>query len=213
MYLPARDKLPLRAAPHHPAVTPTSTATHQLSPAWPSRQRPGIQGGGAVRGTPRNPPPAKPSRSDPLCHPPIAPATTHALSSPQHDSEPKEVPIPQKNNCTAPYLRGIRPVSLFRKKHSQAIKQAWSIKILLPTPATGLVDGGRERVSGGGRAGVSLARRRTGCGRLESRGSQACEMGCQERERVCHRPKTSMSPNPMRRPSIDSSNQRLRSIT
>ena len=49
------------SSPHLPPVdsrTP-ALATPQPSPAWPSRQRPGIQGGGAVRGTPLTPSPHK----------------------------------------------------------------------------------------------------------------------------------------------------------
>ena len=44
---------------HPPSSPHPHTATPQPSPAWPSRQRPGIQGGGAARGTPLTPSPHK----------------------------------------------------------------------------------------------------------------------------------------------------------
>ena len=80
---------------------------------------------------------ASPSR--PCATPPLPPPVPTRYYTPQHHSEPKEVPIPQKNNCTVPYLREIRPASLFREKNKAAIIQAQTIKFLLPTAATPLL--------------------------------------------------------------------------
>ena len=57
------------------------------------------------------------SYSPPLCHPSVARASTYALVSPQHAKQAQEVAMPREsNNLIVPYLREIRPASLFREK-------------------------------------------------------------------------------------------------
>ena len=104
-----------------PASTP---ATAARTCAAPTRRRPGTPTPYKAVAPLAHPPPQSRRASDPSRQRPVARTTTHALSSPQHHSEAREVAIPQKNK--RPFCPP--PASLFRKKTQLAIMQAGTIK-------------------------------------------------------------------------------------